>query len=83
MWALGHPAEIGSGGLPFTSFVFLNEIIGRSEYAQWAVRSVSMQDSIMLLGQRGEGFTIAEKRLGPGRIFHCMRWLGQAQRASS
>ena len=210
LWALGHPEEIGGGGLGFMPFVYLNEIIGRSEYGQLAVGSVSMQDSIMLhlygteaqkqrwlrplvageimpsvgltepevagsdptlmqtsavldgdewvinghkwfttganraafttvfaktepsednkyrqfsaiivptetpgydiarivptmghtsgnhcevfyrdvrvpaanlLGARGEGFVIAQRRLGPGRIFHCMRWLGQAQRA--
>src|SRR3954468_542423 len=210
LWALGHPAEIGGGGLPFMTFALLNEIIGRSEFGQLAVGSMSMQDSIMLhlyasseqrerflkplvageiypsvgltepevagsdptlmqttaqldgdhwvinghkwftsngsraafvtvfaktdpdaaspyarfsailvptdtpgyeivravptmghisgdhcevrysnvrvpkenlLGQRGGGFVIAQKRLGPGRIFHCMRWLGQAQRA--
>jgi len=34
-----------------------------------------------LLGAQGAGFLIAQKRLGPGRIHHVMRWLGQMQRA--
>lgn len=34
-----------------------------------------------LVGNPGDGFRLAQQRLGPGRIHHAMRWLGQSKRA--
>ncbi|WP_416561552.1 acyl-CoA dehydrogenase family protein [Nocardia testacea] len=65
IWALGHPAEVGGGGLPFLDFVYLNEIIGRSEFGQLAVGSVSMQDTLML---HLHGTEAQRRRWTPGLV---------------
>ena len=48
IWALGHPKDIGGGGMPFMDYVYINEVIGRSAYANVGLGTVSLQDSIML-----------------------------------
>ncbi|MDQ0382292.1 acyl-CoA dehydrogenase family protein [Amycolatopsis thermophila] len=51
----------------------------------WSHCEVAYQDVRVpaenLLGARGEAFALAQKRLGPGRIHHCMRWIGVCRRA--
>jgi acyl-CoA dehydrogenase len=49
-------------------------------HAEIVYRGVRVHESA-LLGAEGAGFLIAQQRLGPGRIHHCMRWLGVSQRA--
>lgn len=53
---------------------------GHASHGEVAYQSCRVPKS-NLLGPQGSGFLIAQDRLGPGRIHHCMRWLGIAGRA--
>lgn len=57
-------------------------VMGETDGAHCEIRYTDVRVPVTnLLGEDGGGFRIAQRRLGPGRIHHCMRWLGQMQRA--
>lgn len=55
---------------------------GRGLFSHGEVRLADVRvPAAQLLGAVGAGFAMAQERLGPGRIHHCMRWIGICRRA--
>jgi len=73
LWALGHPAEIGGGGLAMPDYLFVNEVIGRSEAAQVVLGTNTLQTALLLhrhaTGARRDQLLLPLVREGQGVSF--------------
>ena len=73
--------------LPAKGYTLVRNISVMGEAgAGWASHAEVRFDNVRvpvtnLLGPQGAGFALAQERLGPGRIHHCMRWIGICERA--
>lgn len=73
--------------LPTPGFTLVRNIAVMGERGGgWASHAEVRFDEVRvpvtnLLGGQGHGFALAQERLGPGRIHHCMRWIGICERA--
>lgn len=69
-------------GTPGFSIVRATHVLGTDsiDHSELVFDNVRVPEE-NLIGPRGLGFMVAMERLGPGRVFHCMRWIGQMQRA--
>jgi acyl-CoA dehydrogenase len=73
--------------LPADGYILVRNIPVMGESGGgWASHAEVRFDNVRVpvantLGQEGAGFALAQERLGPGRIHHCMRWIGICERA--
>lgn len=72
--------DAGTPGFELVREVPVMGDLAEGGHGEFVIRDCRIPKDAML-GKRGEGFKLAQLRLGPGRITHCMRWLGQASRA--